>query len=65
VRIRALAERTGVTEKALRYYERLGALTPVRAENGYRAYRDADIRVVDMRARPNDKRRSRASCPST
>jgi DNA-binding transcriptional MerR regulator len=34
VRIGALARRTGVTQKALRYYERLGVLAPVRGENG-------------------------------
>jgi DNA-binding transcriptional MerR regulator len=37
-----------VSKKALRYYERLGVLTPVRGENGYREYREADIRVVQV-----------------
>jgi peroxiredoxin/DNA-binding transcriptional MerR regulator len=48
VRIGDLARRTGVTQKALRYYERLGVLTPVRGENGYREYREADVRVVGV-----------------
>jgi DNA-binding transcriptional MerR regulator len=38
----------GVTQKALRYYERLGVLAPVRGENGYREYREADVRVVEV-----------------
>jgi peroxiredoxin/DNA-binding transcriptional MerR regulator len=48
VRIGELAARTGATAKALRYYERLGVLEPARGGNGYRAYRDADVRVVEV-----------------
>jgi DNA-binding transcriptional MerR regulator len=43
-----LALRTGVTQKALRYREGLDLLTPVRGGNGYRDYREADIRVVEV-----------------
>ena len=32
----------------MRYHERLGVLTPVRGENGYREYREADARVVEV-----------------
>ena len=37
-----------MTQKALRYYERLGVLTPVRGENRYRECREADVRVVEV-----------------
>ncbi|RCH70197.1 MerR family transcriptional regulator [Streptomyces sp. SDr-06] len=36
-----LAERTATSERLLRYYERMGLLTPQRRPNGYRVY-DAD-----------------------
>lgn len=39
MRIGQLAERTGVSTQAIRYYEELGVLPPaLRAENGYRTY---------------------------
>jgi predicted site-specific integrase-resolvase len=38
MRIGELAERVGVTTKAIRYYERLGLLAPRRLANGYRSY---------------------------
>jgi DNA-binding transcriptional MerR regulator len=39
VRISQLAERAGVTAKALRYYERIGLLPePARSPSGYRNY---------------------------
>ncbi|HYG92950.1 MAG TPA: MerR family transcriptional regulator [Nocardioides sp.] len=44
--IKDLAERAGVTVKAVRYYEARGLLTPTRAANGYREYGDADVQVV-------------------
>jgi peroxiredoxin len=37
------ALRTGVSAKAVRYYESLGLLTPVRLSNGYRNYSDHDV----------------------
>ena len=40
--------RTGASQKALRYYEQLGVLAPVRGGNGYREYREADVRVVEV-----------------
>ncbi|WP_425285697.1 MerR family DNA-binding transcriptional regulator [Amycolatopsis rubida] len=36
MRIGQLAERTGTSERLLRYYERLGLLTEDRLPNGYR-----------------------------
>ncbi len=38
MRIGALAERTGVTVRALRHYERLGLVVPMRSEAGQRVY---------------------------
>ena len=48
VQIGTLAVRTGASQKALRYYEQLGVLAPARGENGYREYREADVRVVEV-----------------
>ena len=48
MKIGTLAERTGASQKALRYYEQLGVLTPARGENDYREYREADVRVVEV-----------------
>ncbi|WP_329569677.1 MerR family transcriptional regulator [Kitasatospora sp. NBC_01266] len=36
-----LAERTGTSERLLRYYERAGLLQPGRRPNGYRTYDEA------------------------
>ncbi len=46
VQIKQLADRAGVTVKAVRYYESRGLLSPGRASNGYREYGDADVQVV-------------------
>lgn len=46
-----LADRTGVSERRLRYYERVGLLVPRRQANGYRDYDAAAERtVVQIRA---------------
>ena len=44
--IKDLAERAGVTVRAVRYYESRGLITPRREPNGYRTYDDADVHVV-------------------
>ncbi|WP_340681797.1 MerR family transcriptional regulator [Amycolatopsis coloradensis] len=46
MRIGELARRTGVSERALRYYEEQGLLTPERRPSGYRVYGDADVAAV-------------------
>jgi DNA-binding transcriptional MerR regulator len=46
VLIGQLAERTGTTARALRYYEAHGLVRPGRSTNGYRVYDDAELRVV-------------------
>lgn len=43
-RIEEAAKKTGLTKRALRYYEELGLVNPSgRTESGYRMYTDADI----------------------
>jgi DNA-binding transcriptional MerR regulator len=46
MRIGELAERTGTTTRALRYYEGLGLLPARRTANGYRTYDESDQRLV-------------------
>lgn len=46
MRIGELARRTGVSERALRYYEQHGLLAPERRPSGYRAYSDEDVAAV-------------------
>ena len=46
MRIGALARRTGVSQRLLRYYEEQGLLRPARLANGYREYAESDIVAV-------------------
>ncbi len=46
MRIGELAELSGVSTKAVRYYESLGLLTPHRLPNGYRDYDEGHLRIV-------------------
>ncbi|MCO5968364.1 MerR family transcriptional regulator [Actinoallomurus sp. WRP6H-15] len=46
MRIGELAERAGVSTRALRYYEKQGLLPARRAANGYREYDESDLRLV-------------------
>ena len=46
MRIGELAERAGTTTRTLRYYESRGLLPARRAENGYRSYGEADLRLL-------------------
>lgn len=49
MQIQDLAHRTGVSAKAIRYYESIGLLpTPKRKPNGYREYGQADIDRVKL-----------------
>src|SRR5262245_13244305 len=42
-RVHQFAQLAGVTVKALRHYDRLGLLRPVRSEAGYRLYQSSDL----------------------
>lgn len=46
VQIGALARRTGVSERLLRYYEKQGLLRPIRRSNGYREYDESHVATV-------------------
>jgi len=46
MQISELAKRCGVSTHALRHYERLGLLQPMRHDNGYREYSEAMRREV-------------------
>jgi DNA-binding transcriptional MerR regulator len=46
MRIGELSRRTGVSERALRYYEEQGLLSPERRQSGYRVYGEADVAAV-------------------
>lgn len=48
MRIGELARRAGTTTRALRYYEELGLLPARRAGNGYRAYGEEDLRLLQQ-----------------
>jgi DNA-binding transcriptional MerR regulator len=43
MKIGEVAERTGIPQRMVRYYEQQGLLTPSRAANGYRDYSDDDV----------------------
>ncbi|OCB22433.1 hypothetical protein A5689_17450 [Mycobacterium intracellulare subsp. yongonense] len=46
MKISEFARRTGTSIKAVRYYEQLGLLSPLRLGNGYRDYTEDHVRVV-------------------
>jgi DNA-binding transcriptional MerR regulator len=46
MRIGALARKSGVSERLLRYYEEQGLLRPNRLPNGYREYDEHDVAAV-------------------
>lgn len=46
MKIGELAQRAGVTTKAVRYYESVGLLDATRLENGYRDFEERDVRLV-------------------
>jgi DNA-binding transcriptional MerR regulator len=48
MRIGELAERTGVSRRLLRYYEEQGLIKPSRSLNGYRAYGEPHVHVVQQ-----------------
>ncbi|VDC30123.1 Cu(I)-responsive transcriptional regulator [Pseudogemmobacter humi] len=49
--IREVAERAGLPAKTIRYYEEIGLIRPLRAANGYRAFRDSDLHKLTFLGR--------------
>lgn len=47
MRISQLAQRSGVSVKAVRYYERIGLIKPGRSGNGYRDFNESHVRIVE------------------
>lgn len=46
--IAKLAQLSGVTTRALRYYDQIGLLCPVRVSNGYRIYGDREVDLLQQ-----------------
>ncbi|MCI1774482.1 MAG: MerR family transcriptional regulator [Paenibacillus lautus] len=47
--IKQVSERTGLTEDAIRYYEKIGLLpSPKRKENGHRVYHIEDAEIMEL-----------------
>ena len=49
--IKDAASLCGLPAKTIRYYESIGLLAPLRAANGYRDYREADLHKLGFLAR--------------
>lgn len=49
--IKQAASLTSLPAKTIRYYESIGLLKPLRTENGYRDYREADLHTLGFLAR--------------
>lgn len=45
-RIEEVAKRTGLTKRAIRYYEEMELIKPVRTDAGYRLYSEDDIEKI-------------------
>ena len=46
-----VARRSGLPAKTIRYYEDIGLITPMRCENGYRAFRESDVHKLGFLGR--------------
>ena len=42
-----IQEKTGLTRKAIDYYEEKGLIKPVKLGNGYRDYSDKDLEILN------------------
>ena len=49
--IKDVAARAGLPAKTIRYYEEIGLIRPLRAANGYRAFRESDLHKLAFLAR--------------
>ena len=41
-----IQEKTGLTRKAIEYYEEKRLIKPIKSENGYRDYSDKDLEIL-------------------
>lgn len=46
-----VAERSGLPQKTIRYYEEIGLVRPDRSANGYRRFREADLHKLTFLGR--------------
>lgn len=46
MKIREAADKSGLPEKTIRYYEDIGLITPERAANGYREFSETDVHML-------------------
>ncbi|MCB6177274.1 Cu(I)-responsive transcriptional regulator [Rhodobacter sp. Har01] len=46
--IKDVAARAGLPAKTIRYYEEIGLIRPLRAANGYRAFRESDLHKLEF-----------------
>ncbi|MDI6603601.1 MAG: MerR family transcriptional regulator [Thermoanaerobacteraceae bacterium] len=46
-KIDEIAAKTGITKRALRYYEEINLIIPKRADSGYRIYSDEDLEKIN------------------
>lgn len=51
IKIGRLAGMSGLSERTLRYYEKLGIITPVRSDGGTRLYRASDVEIAQLAQR--------------
>ena len=76
MKIKEVCERTGLTRRAVRFYEEKGLISPeIREENEYRDYTETDVRRLQLVARLRGyrkfavcwsaRRRRRPSLPRT
>ena len=49
-----VAARSGLPPKTIRYYEDIGLVRPMRAENGYRVFRESDLHKLAFLGRARE-----------
>jgi Cu(I)-responsive transcriptional regulator len=62
VNIGEAAAASGLPAKTIRYYEEIGLVRPLRGENGYRRFREADVARLAFLARARSLGFSVAEC---
>ncbi|UTW59476.1 MerR family transcriptional regulator [Kordiimonas sp. SCSIO 12603] len=62
IRIGEVADRVGLPQKTIRYYEDIGLVTPLRSDNGFRYFREKDIQTLMLIKSARDFGFSIAQC---